>query len=510
MEKTQLDNLFRRRQFVASAGEVDVPDGWRRLSMERARLTIAAHPDLALNGASGELNELTLLGYAFDPGRNDSTEDQLLRNLLAAASVEEITSQVSNWAGRFVLFAALPRHTIVLNDACALRSVYYRRTGKDTHLASQPVALPDYEDLPPSPVGQDLSGDNGYAAGHEPWIPSGTSLKASIDHLIPNHYLDLSSLRQIRFYPVSPIRHVSVEDAARETVKHLKAVLQCAAGRFPLALPVTAGWDSRLLLAATARMADLYCYTLLYRDISRGHPDVEIPAAMLASLGLRHHLIDCRIKAPEDFLTASKSSVFLYSEDLSSIAYGIFEGFPQERVALKGNSSEIAREFYPDFVRTTARKIAYAAGWKSLPAFGKALEPWLANAKNTSRSTGWRVLDLFYWEHRMGSWQARSQSEWDIAQEAFTPYNYRPLLAAMLSTRPSARRGRSNRLYTAAIRLLEANLLSWPVNPTSRAELAKDRFRDALRRLHLMGETQYVSDTLKRTLRRTIGSTRRR
>ena len=71
--------------------------------------------------------------------------------------------------------------------------------------------------------------------------------------------------------------------------------------------------------------------------------------------------------------------------------------------------------------------------------FHESLDSWLHDAKEFSDKMHINILDLFYWEHRMGSWQAQSQLEWDIVQESFTPFNHRKLIEIMLSVKPELR-----------------------------------------------------------------------
>lgn len=74
---------------------------------------------------------------------------------------------------------------------------------------------------------------------------------------------------------------------------------------------------------------------------------------------------------------------------------------------------------------------------------------------------------MFYWEHRMGSWYAQSQLEWDIVQEVFTPFNSRELLDLMLSIDQSKRKKINPLLYIDAIKHLWKEVLSIPINPLS-------------------------------------------
>jgi hypothetical protein len=93
----------------------------------------------------------------------------------------------------------------------------------------------------------------------------------------------------------------------------------------------------------------------------------------------------------------------------------------------------------------------------------QALDDWLQGAGR--RLFNVDLADLFYWEQRMGSWQAMSQSEWDIVQEVFTPFNCRRLLVEMLGVAPRHRTAPGFRLQKAIIRRLWPAALREPINP---------------------------------------------
>jgi hypothetical protein len=54
-----------------------------------------------------------------------------------------------------------------------------------------------------------------------------------------------------------------------------------------------------------------------------------------------------------------------------------------------------------------------------------AVQQWLEGARPFCKENGYRLLDLFYWEHRMGSWLAECLNEADISGEMYSPFNLR-------------------------------------------------------------------------------------
>jgi hypothetical protein len=100
---------------------------------------------------------------------------------------------------------------------------------------------------------------------------------------------------------------------------------------------------------------------------------------------------------------------------------------------------------------------------------------WLDEASPVARQNRVDILDLFYWEQRMGSWQAMSQLEWDIVQEEFTPFNCRELLSLMLGVDERYRKPPGYAFHRQIIRNLWPETLKEPINPKPlEAKLKKD------------------------------------
>ncbi|AAT88560.1 hypothetical protein ATY41_11375 [Leifsonia xyli subsp. xyli] len=182
-------------------------------------------------------------------------------------------------------------------------------------------------------------------------------------------------------------------------------------------------------------------------------------------------------------------------DDWGVIAHGILNGHPADRVAMKGNASEVARTFYggpdgPPATGAAADILALIPGWAEIPFIAASIEEWHQGAAAAAAASGIALDDLFYWEHRCGSWQSQSQLEWDIAQETFTPFSNRILLGTLLGVPAAERADHGNTLLREIIRAADPAALRVPINPRTpyrRAvefgERLRHRARRELRRL---------------------------
>jgi hypothetical protein len=486
-------NLLFRRQFLLTPDTCASLSHWQHQRVGQFHLY--AHPDVQLTTATSTAANATvaLVGYIIDPNHPERSNGDVLNDIATiAGSVDGVSDYLDSVSGRFVLVIATPGDTLLFHDPCGLRTACYTRYKGNVVVGSQPLLL---REVVPLREGMRHASyvNSAYVGTHtEHWIPSGCSLYENVYHLVPNHYLRFSTHEQTRYWPNRCLPQRDVGEVAAEAADLLQRLLVAANNRFKLALPLTAGWDSRLLLSASKSISDqIYFYTLQYRDLDSRSNDIKIPNQILRSLGLHHNLIDCRKTVSEEFRGVYvRSASLAHMDDWGTIANGMTAAYPQDRVCVKGNCSEIARCFYyksgkHEPITSADQLIALENGWRDIGFICDQVSTWYGEARGAAAGANIDILDLFYWEHRMGSWQAQSQLEWDIVQEAYTPYNHRRLLELLLSTPAALRSAPSYSLYKMMCMAMWPEVMRHPVNPRARADRIKRAMKRMLRRLSL-------------------------
>lgn len=471
--RSESSTLLRfRRQFLVTPRVVDLP-GWQHMRVNGHN--VYAHPELGVTIHSpGPGVTLLLLGFAIDPDHPEHGDAAVLEMLAADRQRGNEQPMIDRLSGRFALFVFDGANIHVHTDATGARTVEYTWTGDEFHAASQSFLLAEAVPLADSGRRAEFAGSRHAQLDREAFLPADVTLFEHVHRLIPNHRLDVSQRRQVRVWPAEAVGQSSLAEAAGFAARQLSAALEAASFRFPLSLPLTAGYDSRALLAATprSRRGRLFVYTLLYRHLGRLSADVHIASRVARRAGLRHHLVDCRRLPGEEWrrLYAGNSPLAHY-DDWGVIAQGMLRGLPAGHVALKGNASEIVRNFYwhdgtAPPTRDAADILALHGGWSELPFVTDAVGAWFEATAPVARATGVAIDDLFYWEHRCGSWQAQSQLEWDIAQETFMPFGNRRLLARLLGVPARERADHGQALLHEIMRVADADVLELPFNPT--------------------------------------------
>jgi hypothetical protein len=462
--------LLQRRQFCLSSAPSSLIPSARQVRIAD-RWWLASHTDLELTHLARDGRSLTLLGYLLDPedpaARNADILERLLPRLGRCADVIAPTFRLG---GRWVLVAHDGTRTLVFHDAAALRAIYYVAgpNGSQTaRCASEPGLLARASGLSPDPEALAYLRTRGDSDNEVYWMPGDTSPYAGIRALLPNHALDLETGVAARYWPVAPVPEVGFEQALAESARLLRGQLDAASRRWPLSISMTAGWDSRLMLALCRDVArDLFAFTLRYRDQYSTFPDVGVPARLLPRLGIRHHVIEYPARIDPDVKAVARLNSGALGSAYSPDTQALLEAHPADRVCVTGDVAEVVKAHYrvdgvPDGDLTAghlARLLKIGDG----PFARRAMEGWLASAPRPSPVP---LLDLFCWEQMAGRWQARIRSEHDTALESLSPLNCRLLLATMLGVEEARRQRPGFELLSALIRELWPETLSEPINP---------------------------------------------
>ena len=185
-----------------------------------------------------------------------------------------------------------------------------------------------------------------------------------------------------------------------------------------------------------------------------------------------------------------RSADISHLEDWGKIASGMYLEYPSDRVTIKGNCSEIGRCYYFPYgkhskVNNSSEILSLVKGWNKVEFIKHRMSEWFDEIKQKNVNCGYDILDLFYWEHRMGSWQAQSQLEWDIVQEVLTPFNNRELLDSMLAVDAKYRCEPNYYFFKKIIQKQWAQTLKVSINPKSVSDKIKYVLKFVLYRLKL-------------------------
>jgi hypothetical protein len=462
------------RQFFGGTKPVDLFEDWKKLELPNEDFFVYAHPllDLSFVSSKDGKNHLILLGYAINYSKPDYNNQQVAAEIMEKShSREDFIKNIADLAGRFICVLIIEGKKFVMHDMCGTRTVYYSREAGQVYLASQPKLLSEKVALEKGDRYETYVNSKHYNEDIEYWLPCGITPYDNVEQLVPNHYLDLQEVKQVRFWPFEKIKKQNPDDSTKLSVKMLQTLIEAAKKRFNLAFSLTAGWDSRIILALSRKwLPDFFIYTHQMRKMDLSSPDIIIPQVISRKLGFDYRVLDCQMEVDDKFRELYQSSSDLPHEDWMKIANGLYMHYPMDRVLLGGNISEIARcslykDGHHDEVISPDQLAVDWPEWREIPFILDYMGNWLKEAKEICRNYNIDIFDLWYMELFMGGWLTRNYNESDVVYEKFTPYNFRPWVVKMWGVPVKYRLHDHPVIYKKILERCWPALLYWPINP---------------------------------------------
>ena len=346
--------------------------------------------------------------------------------------------------GRFAIIAGDSRGVRIYQDAVGMRSVYYSTTHK---IASSHLYLLN-DCLPHTPDPLDRPSRNRSIMFNQ------TSF-LDIKSCLPNFYLDFNEQRLVRFFPRGENKYTKLSDEEKISLveKLLKSEFSyCFDTYGTIVLALTGGTDSRVSLAfAKNQIENLQTFTHAYsgkRPKSLAGQmriqDEDIVSQILGDIPLNHMILkkNTNNQLTEEQLAIVDRNTFRYSANSFLPLYTA--NFPDENTFyIPSQFHEIGQCYFrkrglKNYISSI--KTSYHRRLRSLgsvddikDAMGDFFEQGIELLGYEGELYGYEMLDLFYWEERMGRWMAEVMNETDVAFEPFIPYNMRVILDISLS-----------------------------------------------------------------------------
>lgn len=308
------------------------------------------------------------------------------------------------------------------------------------------------------------------------WVGDGTYF-GGIKHLLPNHCLDVTGLSVERYWPNRAWKTLDLEETVSRACGLLQGMLKGAAHRHPIMMAVTAGTDSRTLLAASRSLKDqVYYFINKERDLTRRSRDIRIPASIFDRIGVPFHIHDVGNDVDPEFRRVFSGNTFFASDRILPTIYNVYYKTHQQKLNVVG-VGEIGRGYYgPEPKDVTAYYLAYSLRYKRSKYATRECERWLNEVSQVAQMHGINVMTLFLWEQLLGNWGAVGNSESDIAIEEFDPYDSHSMYETLLAIDEQSIRGDRHLVFQEMIRKMWPELLDYSFNPP-------DSCPDAMRHL---------------------------
>jgi len=443
-ERTNTQKLLYRGQYFLGQKKIELPD-WKHLQIE-GKGWLSVHPDLNVVTANENGFSVVLLGFLLDPERPQEDDKAIIIRLCQAANnTDEFIRLTDALGGRWLLFVTGHGGDIVFPDAGGTLTLFYHvDNNRQVWMATQPGLLAEQLGFTESKESLEYTNSPRFKERHEAWWPGESSPYAEVKPLLPNHLFDFTSTKVRRFWPYQKLEKQDFESSIPVLGKMLKGLLTSAHNRFPLAVSLSSGLDSRLVFSACKDfIEDIPVYSLLYRNLTEDSDDVFVPVQMAKKLGFKHTVYDCRLPAEDDIRALYERNVKGLKVDWVDIVAGRIRNIPSDQVILKGTISEIMRCRYFGVgihpPKVTLKDIVALMALGDAPLVVDSLRSWLDEARPYADKYGVKLLDLLSWEIEVGNWYDMGYAVFGMAQREFTLFNCRKFFTIMQGIDPKYR-----------------------------------------------------------------------
>jgi hypothetical protein len=460
LHESVFDNSQLIGQFVVSAGRSQSPRGW--ISDQIDGWFLGRHPRLpAIRLIAEEHGSVGwILGYPISDEGVLLAEGQDVRvPARAMATAEGLETFVYSFGGRFavvVLDARFPRFYL---DPCGSLSAVY--CARQRLVASTPNLIPR-DDFTQDRV--ELARAIGIPHS-DGMFPFTMTPRFGIERILPNHYLDLGEWRTIRHWPAEPLAETpDVAEAVAEIATIVKRQIAAVVATTPAYLPLTAGLDSRMLLACARGLAERL--ELFTRDIRDTNSTIDCDTAqrIAKQFGLKHRVLPM-VRATEADLDEWMFRISYSSSELRGWQCAtMYKQLPGGHAVLGGQAGEVARGYYwrESDTQTTEILPERLIEICECPLEEEPLEKARAWLDTVPAVNALQILDLFFVEQDMGGWAGIvPYAECDPGFVIF-PLCHRTVVQRMLTLPASYRR--SGQMPRDIIAREWPELLRWPVN----------------------------------------------
>jgi len=390
-----------------------------------------------------------------------STSERTPVEAMRTATRAELEAVTADWAGRWRLIDGHSLH----GDAGGVLGVFTTIGISGALWASSSVALTiRASGREATVVSRDLK--HGTYAKHFGWYPLPGSRFEGVRSILPGEVFDLVSGERSYRTRISAEARQNVDDLIGGLAEYLVGVIRKVSFGAPRVwLPLTAGYDSRLLLAACNR-AGIEVTTVTQRKTNMETADANLPPKLASISGYEHQWIPVAEEDPQLLRSYdAHTGGHINDIDRSYFARSQLQWAGPEDVILRGGVFEVGRCHYwrhLDAKIPSLEQIAQTMDGENDPGMLTSIAEWLKHCHDHPLpGIDWR--DRFYLEQRVGGWLSAVEQSLDLVPGTrFYAANSAIFYCRVLSL-PASLRAESWH-HLEIIRCLSPELLQFPFN----------------------------------------------
>jgi hypothetical protein len=418
-------------QFILCKSQKYIPKNW---IMRREGLWwLACHPMLpVIEMRTSDSSCLGwLIGYPID------TTGWLLKDIVTLPdSALEYTdlhwfeSWLYSLGGRFASVLLTPEITRFYLDCCGSLAAVY--SPKYEIVASSTILIPYSKGTEENKVLIETLG----IPRSDHWYPFGLTPIFSVERLLPNHFLDVSKWKSVRHWPDGEITmHLNTGGIVSEISSIIRRNISAVIRDYPIYLTLTAGRESRMLLACAREQLERITFLTMLVPDSQGKLDCLIARKIARRYGLDHVILKDKPATKVEQEMWLKLIGHCVGGRIAKCFATLHQSDPK-RPILTGLGGEVGRAHYwkkqdTPFTQLSAIDLLERLHLPKIPDFEDRAERWLEGL--SSNYDTMMILDLLYIEQRLACWGTAQQygNYWNIFE--LLPFAHRRIFELMLS-----------------------------------------------------------------------------
>lgn len=371
--------------------------------------------------------ELRIFGYAVDvfSGQRENLAEKILCSTESVADVVEYEKRLG---GKYVIFYTENGNCCCMGDATCSIPVFYSVGLSDFICCSNPQMIIEKYDLKPDKELQKIrdSGPLNQA------MPYDVTPYKEVKQLLPNHYLDFSKGKAVRFVNSEDVqKEITPEKAAEITAPMIENIARMYLSDYDIYCPLTSGRDSRVVYAFLKKLqGKVNSYTIWKDSFKKDSQDWDIPVELSKLGNGNHEQIHKENVTPEMKSTMDKIlGVNGYPEDAFILSVTVNKHY-SECATLEGDiigqvgKCSLHRDI-PIFLASPAyfrcKLHNYSEGAKKLQ------KDWMKEIKDGGEKVN--IFDLFSVENRLGVWASHTHLIRNtMGQPYFNIFNSRSII----------------------------------------------------------------------------------
>jgi hypothetical protein len=463
-----MNTPFFRNQYIISSHATDELANFH--SFQFCGLFVQIEEQLRFAVSDGRAAHILMIGFAFDSLFPEKTMQQIADELTDfAVGTDDFFKYLQSVTGRYAVFVGQSDLELIVGDACMFRQVLIGSHHNDeVYTSSLSLFLHQFKtELRSSDAIDELVTHPDYTlnqcASYSP-----QEIDVRFKRLIPNHcyHSKRKEVVRIKFFWNASLK--SDDDCITAGYALLKNSYQALLRDFVPYQPLTAGIDSRVLLAASKDFQQSVNYYLFNFNNNSSDVDSTVANQIASDLKLNFRLVTpSEIRPDFSELFENEHVLPRILDKTRCIQYHFDHHRDQNILNINGNGGEIFRYYYGYSRRDVPhnRVYYYSKYWRRFELVEDSINEWYAEAWQFAKQQRVYLLDLFYWELKMGTWGALYPFEQDIAIEEYSPFNNREFILTMLQIDPKNRKMPQSIASRLLIEKAWPELNHYPINP---------------------------------------------